>query len=85
MRKKIATGLVALTMALTPLVASAHVSVGVVKAVDMHKMILRLKDGSAFTLPKGFAETLTAGQSVKITWAMSGKHHLISKVTVVKG
>jgi hypothetical protein len=84
MRKKIATGLVALVVALTPLAAFAHVSKGIVKSVNMHKMILRLTDGSAFTLPKGFAETLTAGESVKIIWAMSGKRHLISKVTVVK-
>ena len=84
MRKKIATGLVALAMALTPLAASAHVSKGVVKSVNMHKMILRLQDGSAFTLPKGFSETLTAGESDRLTWAMSGKRHLISKVTVVK-
>ncbi|MBI1219433.1 MAG: DUF1344 domain-containing protein [Rhodobacteraceae bacterium] len=85
MRKKLATGLVALTLALTPLAASAHVTKGVVKSVDSHKMILRLKDGSAFTLPKGFADTLKAGEHVKLTWAMSGKRHLISKVTVAKG
>lgn len=84
MRKKIATGLVALAMALTPLAASAHVSVGVVKSVNLHKMILRLQDGSAYTLPKGFAETLTPGEKVKVTWAMSGKRHLVSKVIPAK-
>ena len=84
MRKKIATGLVAVTLMLAPVAALAHVSKGVVKSVDTHRMILRLTDGSAFTLPKGVGLHLHKGDKVRIAWAMSGKHHLVSKVTVIR-
>nr|WP_246811342.1 DUF1344 domain-containing protein [Mesorhizobium sp. AA22] len=65
--------------------AAVKHTTGTVKTYDGTTMSLVLDDGSAFTLPKAFKNPgLKAGEKVRVSWDMSGKHKIAEAVRIVK-
>lgn len=86
MRKLIVSAAIAAVVA-SGSVAFAAVkhTTGKIKTYDGTAMSLVLADGSAFTLPKTFKDPgLKAGEKVRVSWDMSGKHKVAEAVKIVK-
>jgi len=65
--------------------AAVKHTTGTVKTYDGTAMSLVLDDGSTFTLPKALKNPgLKAGEKVRVSWDMSGKHKIAEAVRIVK-
>jgi hypothetical protein len=86
MRKLVMTAAAAAVLASgTTAFAAVKHTTGTVKTYNGTAMSLVLDDGSTFTLPKAFKNPgLKAGEKVRISWDMSGKHKIAEAVRIVK-
>ncbi len=68
-------------LALTAGTALAATDSGMIKAIDTKTKAITLNDGKTFTVAKGVA-TLKVGESVQVTYDVTGGKMIASKVVV---
>lgn len=64
--------------------AAGMTTSGVVKSFDAKLSTLTMKDGTAYSLPKGFKDPgLKASSRVELSWLMQDAKHAADKVKII--
>jgi hypothetical protein len=65
--------------------ATMHHMTGKIKSFDQTAMTMMLDNGTDFTLSKTFKDPgLKAGEKVRVSWEMSGKHRIAESAKILK-